>query len=69
MMSGTLSQTHLAVFPIFAFVLFFALFTGMLVWIFRPGARAIYDARGRMALESDDAAANLNSLEGRHVKQ
>ena len=54
MMSGILSQTNLLIFPLFAFVLFSSIFAGVLFWVFRPGSRAVYDARSRMALELED---------------
>ena len=67
MMSGILSQTNLLIFPLFAFVLFSSIFTGVLFWVFRPGSRAVYDARSRMILEGNDTDT-LNASEGQHVQ-
>ena len=67
MMSGVLSQTNLLYFPLFAFVLFGSIFAGVLFWVFRPGSRAVYDARSRMALEGTDTDT-LNASEGQNVQ-
>ena len=67
MMSGILSQTNLLFFPLFAFVLFSSIFMGVLFWVFRPGSRAVYDVRSRMALEGNDTDT-LNASEGHHVQ-
>jgi cbb3-type cytochrome oxidase subunit 3 len=67
MMSGILSQTNLLIFPLFAFVLFSSIFAGVLFWVFRPGSRAVYDARSRMALEGTDTDT-LNASEGQNVQ-
>ena len=68
MMSGILSQTTMVYFPLFAFVLFASIFTGVLFWVFRPGSSATYDARGRMALDDDSANDNPTASEGRNVQ-
>jgi|JI10StandDraft_1071094.scaffolds.fasta_scaffold3092836_2 cbb3-type cytochrome oxidase subunit 3 len=67
MMSGILSQTNLLIFPLFAFVLFCSIFVGVLFWVFRPGSRAVYDARSRMVLEGNDTDT-LNASEGQNVQ-
>jgi cbb3-type cytochrome oxidase subunit 3 len=67
MMSGILSQTNLLFFPLFAFVLFSSIFAGVLFWVFRPGSRAVYDARSRMVLEGNETDT-LNASEGQNVQ-
>ncbi len=68
MISEQLSQTDLLVFPLFAVVLFSSIFVGMLMWVFRPGARAGYEARGRMILDGNDTTETRNASEGPHVQ-
>lgn len=67
MNSAILSQTDLIIFPVFAFVLFASIFAGVLFWVFRPGSRAVYDARSRMSLD-DNETATQHSPEGHHVQ-
>lgn len=50
MKNFVLQQTDLLVFPLIAFVLFFAFFLAMLVWVYRPGGKAVYAERSRLAL-------------------
>lgn len=68
MISGTLSQTDLLIFPLFAVVLFTGIFVGMLFWVFRPGGRALYEARGRMVLDDGNDSETSNASEGPHVQ-
>lgn len=51
MKNFVLSQTDWLVFPLIAVVLFFAFFVAMLVWVYRPGSKAVYADRSRLALE------------------
>ena len=38
-------------FPLITAVLFFSIFVGTLFWIFRPGAKKVYDRRSQMVFE------------------
>jgi len=51
-----LSQTNLLWPPLVAVVLFVTVFAAMLAWIYRPGARAAYEARARLPLESGEVS-------------
>lgn len=51
MKNFVLSQTDYLVFPLIAVVLFFVFFVAMLMWVYRPGSKAVYAERGRRALE------------------
>lgn len=66
MNAATLSQTPLIIFPLFAFVLFSSIFVGAIFWVFRPGSRALYDARSRMVL--DDKTDTPHTSEGQNVQ-
>lgn len=46
-----LSQTEWTVFPLITAVLFFAIFAGALFWIFRPGAKKVYNDRSLMVFD------------------
>jgi cbb3-type cytochrome oxidase subunit 3 len=51
-----MKQQVLALFPHigvtgFALVLFFGLFIGMLIWVFRKSSRGLYDELSRLPLE------------------
>lgn len=46
-----LSQTDYLIFPLIAVVAFFLFFLATLIWVYRPGGKAVYDARSRLALE------------------
>lgn len=59
MNSFVLSQTDYLVFPLIAVVLFFSFFVAMLFWVFRPGARAIYAERSRLALHDSVEGGDL----------
>ena len=54
MKGDILSQTDWLVLPLITVVLFTVIFTAVLVWIMRPGARATYEARGRMIFDADE---------------
>lgn len=53
MKADILSQTDWLVFPLISVVMFVAIFVGVLLWVLRPGAREIYDARSRLALDEE----------------
>lgn len=61
MKADILSQTDLLVFPLVAVVMFTLIFSAVLVWIMRPGARAVYADRSQMVF--DEGAPNAG---GRH---
>lgn len=54
MIRDFLSQTDLVAFPLFTVLLFVGTFVGMLVWIFRPGAKAAYRERSMLALDDEN---------------
>lgn len=54
MKGDILSQTDWLVLPLITVVLFTVIFSAVLVWIMRPGARATYDARSRMIFDDRD---------------
>lgn len=56
MNSFVLSQTDYLVFPLIASVLFVSIFTLMLMWVFRPGARAVHRQRAHLVFDRNDAA-------------
>jgi cytochrome c oxidase cbb3-type subunit IV len=39
--------------PAVALLLFLAVFVGMLVWIYRPGSRRIYDRQANLPFDED----------------
>lgn len=55
MKNFVLSQTDYLVFPLIAFVLFFAIFIAVLFWVYRPGSKAVYADRSRLALDDGPA--------------
>lgn len=63
MKNFVLQQTDLLVFPLIAVVMFFAIFVAACVWVWRPGARAAYDARSRLAL---DDGMPVDGTDGTH---
>jgi len=50
MKNFVLAQTDYLVFPLIAVVMFFIFFVAMLVWVYRPGSKAVYAERSRRAL-------------------
>lgn len=56
MKGDILSQTDWLVLPLITVVMFTVIFSAVLVWIMRPGARAAYAARSRMIF--DDVSGN-----------
>jgi len=44
-----------AVTRVIGLVVFLALFLGVLVWVFRPGSRRIYEAGAQIPFADDDA--------------
>jgi cbb3-type cytochrome oxidase subunit 3 len=59
MMSGILSRTDLLLLPRVSLTLFVGIFVGMVVWIFRPGASKGYEARARMALDTENGVSHV----------
>lgn len=59
MMSGILSRTDLLLLPLVSLAIFLGVFVGMVVWIFRPGAGKSYEARARMALDTENGASHV----------
>jgi hypothetical protein len=51
MLSEVLSHAQYIVFPLVSAVMFVALFSATLAWVFRRGAREEYVRRGRAALD------------------
>lgn len=54
MKADILSQTDWLVLPLITVVLFTLIFSAVLVWIMRPGARATYAERSRMIFDDRD---------------
>lgn len=54
MKSFILSQTDFLVFPLIAVVMFFAVFTGVLLWIYRPGSREVHAQRSRLVFDREE---------------
>lgn len=57
MKADVLSRTDLLFLPEIALFIFFVVFVGTLVWMFRPGSRRFYQERSTMALEPDEMEA------------
>lgn len=53
-MKYLLQNNTLTILPEISLVLFFLVFTGVIVWVMRPSAKAKYEAAGRLPLESDE---------------
>lgn len=59
MKGDILSQTDWLVLPLITVVLFTVIFTAVLVWIMRPGARDVYKARGQMIFDESDPHSRM----------
>ena len=53
-----LSRTDLLFLPEIALFIFFVVFVGALLWMFRPGAKRFYEERSTMALDPDEMEAD-----------
>ena len=51
MKAEILSTTEWTVFPLISVILFVGIFVGAVFWIFRPGAKKVYDRRSQMVFE------------------
>jgi cbb3-type cytochrome oxidase subunit 3 len=46
--------------PAFALLVFLALFVGMLLWLYRPGSRRIYEQEARLPFDDGRHPGTLN---------
>lgn len=61
MKAAILSQTDWLVFPLIAVVMFTIIFASVLLWIMRPGARSVYQARSEMVFDSNERSGVLDN--------
>jgi len=64
MIGSWLAGQGLTVAPAVALLLFMGIFSGVLVWIFRPGSRAQYDREARLPLEDSREDSRDAGAEG-----
>lgn len=58
MKADILSQTDWMIFPLISVVFFTAIFLGVIAWILRPGAGAVYAKRSQMVFDDERQEAS-----------
>lgn len=61
MMRAWLADQGLLLAPAFALALFLTIFVGVLVWIFRPGSRQVYDREALLPFEEGSPAGGMRA--------
>lgn len=56
MKAEILSQTDYLTYPLISVVLFVAIFTAAVLWVFRPGSREVYAKRSMMVFDDEKGA-------------
>lgn len=57
MKSAILSQTDVLILPLIAVVLFVAIFTAAVIWVFRPGGKAVYQRHQEIPFDDEGGRA------------